>query len=215
MLMEGYTLCERERCKKTTKNLIKRKYLPVKFSSKIASNIERSCTHLTYEVCTPSGRKCVSGSSESHKHYYYGSKMCLALATAWRIIKNFFYESYIIQIRVAMYVGTRQPPMRFGALMCARDLVSPRSKNFSVFSFSFRSERQNISINLHFWGILNVWKIYDFCFDDDKEICLTKNLVFQKFNLFFFWRVFSALTLLPRVDVAWLRESFSAFSSVI
>jgi hypothetical protein len=45
-------------------------------------------------------------------------KCALSLDTAWRIIKTFFYESYIIQIRVAMCVETRQPPMRMMSMSC-------------------------------------------------------------------------------------------------
>lgn len=87
MLMEGYE----ERCKKTTKNLIKRKYLPVKCSPKIASK-HRTFAHTSHVWGFFSSLlDAESGSGESHKHYYYGRKMCRALDTAWRIIKNFLW----------------------------------------------------------------------------------------------------------------------------
>lgn len=65
--------------------------------------------------------------------------MCFALATAWRIIKTFLYESYIIQIRVAMYVKTSQPPMRFQALMCS-DLELPKKKKVFLTFPNFSSQ---------------------------------------------------------------------------
>lgn len=124
-----------------------------------------------------------SGSNESHKHYYYGSKMCRTLDTAWRIIKTFLWIlHYSNKAMYAMYaVGSKQPPMRFWALGV---LICPWERKVRKFLtlFVFFCCQKQISIKfacLFLGKYFMCGKFMDFNFESVKITYFDEKLVFS------------------------------------